>query len=146
VVIREPWWHDLEIADLSTGFRPIMRLDVTDDDIDAALLQTTPFIQHRVGLPHARAGSEIDLQFPGLLLADDREEIISAGARSRVDLGHARGLFFWGHRVERQVEFEHVDSRFAEDAELAARCRFVDLAFHRVIAEAAFPRDAGRLQ
>jgi hypothetical protein len=47
-----------------------------------------------------------------------------------------------GGRVEGEVEFQHVDSRFAENAELAALRMLRDEEANMCFRDAAFARDA----
>ncbi len=53
---------DLEIADLLGRGLAAVGLDETDDDVLAALAAAAALVQHRVGLPHARSGAEVDAE------------------------------------------------------------------------------------
>ena len=72
--------HDFKIADLCDRLRALMGLDVADDDIDAPFLQAVSLLEHRIGFSHAGAGTEVDLQLPKLLAADDGQKVIRARA------------------------------------------------------------------
>ena len=56
-----------------------MRLDVTDDNIRPTFETATPLVQHGVGLPYARRGSEIDAQLAAATHGD-APLVIVAGA------------------------------------------------------------------
>ena len=108
-----------------------MRLDVADDEVDAARAHAARGLQHRVGLADAGAGAEEDAQLaaPGLRLlgldawrAVDRDRAAPRSSVLRLEL-----------RVpsQRQIQLEHIDARLAEDAEGAA--------FGRLLAPAREP-------
>ena len=73
-ILDLPSRHSLQVADLLLGFRPAVRFDVADDDVDALPLQAVGFLQHFVGLADAGREAEIDLEPPPLLLADHRQK------------------------------------------------------------------------
>ena len=80
VVSADAWRNDLKIADLCDRLCALMRLDVADDDIDAPFLQPVSLLEHRIGFSHAGAGTEVNLQLPKLLAADDGQKIVRARA------------------------------------------------------------------
>ena len=112
---------DLEIADLLGRGLAAVGLDETDDDVLAALAAAAALVQHRVGLPHARSGAEVDA-----------ERSARHGRRLRL--------------VEREVELEHVHGRLAEEAERTAVGVLVDQLEHLRPVEAPGPGDPIRLE
>ena len=56
----------LEALEQGLGLGAPVRLDVADDDVDAARLQHARFFQHLVGLADARGGAEEDLELAAL--------------------------------------------------------------------------------
>src|SRR5215207_1362100 len=54
--------NDLEIGDLLGRWPAAVGLDESDDDVLASLAAATALVQHRVGLPHARSGAEVDAE------------------------------------------------------------------------------------
>ena len=99
MVCGDARWNDLKIADLGDSLRTLMRLDVADHDIHAPFLETVPLPEHRIGLSHAGTGTEVDLQFPKFLPADDGQEIIRAWTR------------YGGFVIHRSPDYEAVPLR-----------------------------------
>ena len=58
----------------SLGLGTAMGFDQSDDDIDASLGAPGRFLQHGVGLAHARRGAKEDLQPPAVAATGLREQ------------------------------------------------------------------------
>ena len=66
--------HDLEVADLRLGLGAPVRLDESDDDIDASTSQIVRLVEHAVRLARSRRRADVELELPALALSNEREE------------------------------------------------------------------------
>ena len=66
--------HLLELADLGERLGPAVRFHEADHHVDALPPQAVAFLEHVVGLAHARREAQIDLQPSPLLPADEVQE------------------------------------------------------------------------
>ena len=85
-VLDPPAGHLFQFADLGDGLRPAVGLHEADDHVDALPPQPVSFLEHVVGLAHARREAKIDLQPAALLAADEIEEKL--GLRLQFVGGH----------------------------------------------------------
>ena len=100
-------------------FHAPMRLDIADGDVDAVHARRTRGLQHRVGLADARGRAEENAQTaagrPDLFCLKVLQQLIGI----RPLFGHC--LFrLHGLLIEREIQFQHIHARFAEEAEGAA--------------------------
>ena len=106
---------DFEILQLRLGVAPAVGLDEADHDVEAAGRSACASLQHLVGLADAGRRADVDAQPGPLRLLDRVEQRVGAmGALSVI----ASLLRSGDALVEREVEQQHVDARFAEEAEL----------------------------
>ena len=87
VVLDAAARHLFQIADLRRRFRPAMRLDEADDDVDALPFEPSSFLQHLVSFADAGREAEIDLQPSSLLSLDEAEKMF----RRRFVFGSGHG-------------------------------------------------------
>ncbi len=151
--------QDLEALEQRPGLGPAVGFDQADDDVDALTLELACRVEHGVGLADAGRGAEEDLELAATLLdfggARFDEQRVGIGTPGFG--GHSRGLSgaillrdgprarARGTRVESQVELEDVDSRLAEEAELAGLRLLFDEATELGVRNAALAGDAGHL-
>ena len=85
--------HDLQVAELRLGLRASVRLDESDDDVDAIAPKRVCVLDHRVGLADAGRGADVDAE-PGALLCLQLGEHLLAGRATSLLHGFivARGI------------------------------------------------------
>ena len=100
------------------GFDTSMWLDVADHDVSPSRPSATRCFQHCVSLTDARYGTEKYTQpspsCPNFLSFDLSQQLIGIGPCFGHRLFHLRST-----RVEREVQFQHIHARLAEQADSA---------------------------
>ena len=93
-----------------------MRLDIAEDDIGAGGARRARCFQHRVGLADASRRAEEDPQpaamRPGLFGLHVYQQLIGIRPLFGHGLVRLRGL-----RIEREIQFQHIHARLAQQPE-----------------------------
>ena len=114
VILHGARRDNFQVLDLCGGFGTIMRLDISDHDIDTAILQPVALDQHLVGFSDAGRRAQINLQFTELLPPDDLEKIFRVRLRRSRSVSHARMVP--PHRSRRSIAAANQKVRIASTA------------------------------